>query len=121
LLGVNSIVSIKSLFEVTNHTLQGSVFTLISTHLLLLPDCQTDTEWEGTPHLFHSWVASQLTFSYTLTQHGTFIPLPEPERHDFIPQIFGYQDVPLGGDQDPLLHPGAGLNLNLGSYQSDEQ
>jgi hypothetical protein len=26
----------------------------------------------------------------------------------------------LGGDQAPLLLPGAGLNLNLGSYHSDE-
>jgi hypothetical protein len=29
--------------------------------------------------------------------------------------------LPLGVDQIPLLPPEAGLNLNLGSYQSDEQ
>jgi hypothetical protein len=44
LLEVNfiSIVSIKSLYKVINHTLQESVFTLISTHLLLLPNGKTD-------------------------------------------------------------------------------
>jgi hypothetical protein len=47
----------------------------------------------------------------------TFTLLPEPERHGFTPNrvIRGS----LGGDQSPLLPPKAGLNLNLGSYQSD--
>jgi hypothetical protein len=47
LLVVNSMVSIKSLFAVFNHTLQGSVFTLIFTHLLPLTDARTNTEGEG--------------------------------------------------------------------------
>jgi hypothetical protein len=83
LLDVNSVVSIKSLFNVINHKLQGNVFTLISTHFLPLPDCKTDTEWEGTPCSLCSWAASQLAFLYTLTQHCTSILLPEPERHGF--------------------------------------
>jgi hypothetical protein len=47
LLGVNSTVFIKFLFKVINHTLQGSVFTLISIHLFPLPDGKTDIEEEG--------------------------------------------------------------------------
>jgi hypothetical protein len=44
LLGVDFIptVSIKSLFKVINHAPQGSVFTLISTHLLPFPKGKTD-------------------------------------------------------------------------------
>jgi hypothetical protein len=86
LLGVNS-VFIKSPFKVINHTLQGSVFTLISTFLLPLPDGKTDTEREGIPHSVHSWAASQLAFSYTLIQHLNSILLPEPEKHGFTPKM----------------------------------
>jgi hypothetical protein len=57
--------------------------------------------------------------SHTLTQHSTSTPLPKPERHGFTPKK-GTTWVSLGGDQSPLLPPEAGLNLNLGSYQSDE-
>jgi hypothetical protein len=35
----------------------------------------------------HSWAASQPAFSYTLIQHCTSIPLPEPERHGFTPKM----------------------------------
>jgi hypothetical protein len=59
---------------------------MISTHRLPLPDCQTDIEWEGTPHSLCSWTASQLTFSYILTQHSTSILLSEIKRHCFTPK-----------------------------------
>jgi hypothetical protein len=62
----------------------------------------------------------RLTLSHTLTQHSTFTLLPEPERHGFIPKG-GYSGVSLGVDQTYLLPPEAGLNSNLGSYQSYEQ
>jgi hypothetical protein len=83
LLGVNSVVSIKSLFKVINHTLQGSVFTLISTFLLPLPDCQTDTEWEGTPHFaaglhlsshFHTLSYSTILLYFSLNLRDTVSP-----------------------------------------------
>jgi hypothetical protein len=51
LLGVNSIVSIKSLFKVLTIHYKGVfllyLFTLISTHLLALPDGKIDIEGEG--------------------------------------------------------------------------
>jgi hypothetical protein len=104
-----------------NHTLQGSVFTLISTYLLLLPDGKTDTEWEGTPHSLYNWAVSQLPFSYTFTQHSTSILLSEPERHGFTLKMVVTRMSHLEEIRLPLLSPGAGLNLNSGSYQSDEQ
>jgi hypothetical protein len=37
-------------------------------------------------HLLHSWAVSQLTFSYTLTQHSTSTLLPESERQGVTPK-----------------------------------
>jgi hypothetical protein len=48
----------------------------------------------------------------------TFAPLLSL-RDPVSPQI-GSLGGSLGGDQSLLLPPEAGLNLNLGSYQSDE-
>jgi hypothetical protein len=62
----------------------------------------------------------RLSLSHTLSQHSTSTLLPEPERHGFTTKC-GYLCVSLGVDQTPLLPPEAGLNLNQGSYQSDEQ
>jgi hypothetical protein len=66
-----------------NHTPQGSVFTLISSHLLPLPDEKTDTEQEGTPH----WLRS-LHFSshFHILSHSTVLLL-EPERQGFTPKM----------------------------------
>jgi hypothetical protein len=61
----------------------------------------------------------RLTLSHTLTQHSTSTPLPERERHGFTP-IKAVTRVSLGVDQTPLLPSEAGLNLNLGSYWSEE-
>jgi hypothetical protein len=46
-------------------------------------------------------------------------PLPKPERPSFFSVRVTWGS--LGGDHSPLLPPKAGLNSNLGSYQSDEQ
>jgi hypothetical protein len=79
LLRVNSIVSIKSSFKVINHTVQGSVLTLIYTHFLPLPDCQTETEWEGL------WKSTHFVH---------LLPLPLPG----IRQLFGPSETggPIG-------------------------
>jgi hypothetical protein len=61
----------------------------------------------------------RLTLSHTLTQRGTSTLLPEPERHGFTPKDI-YYSVLLGVDRTPFLPPEAGLNSNLGFYQSDE-
>jgi hypothetical protein len=64
------------------------------------------------------FTASLGCISHTVTEHSTSTLLPEPERHEFTPKG-SYQSVSLGVDQTPLLRPEAGLNSNLGSYQSD--
>jgi hypothetical protein len=53
-------------------------------------------------------------------QQSTSTVLPEPERHAFTSPK-GITLVSSRVDQTPLLPPEAGLNLNLGSYQYDEQ
>jgi hypothetical protein len=62
----------------------------------------------------------RLSLSHTLTQHRISTPLPEPERHGFTHKK-GITRLSLGVDQTSLLPPEAGLNANLGSYQSDER
>jgi hypothetical protein len=57
---------------------------------------------------------------HTLTQHNTSTPLPELERHYFTPKRVLLCCL-LRVDQTPLLLPKADLNLNPGSYQTDER
>jgi hypothetical protein len=73
-----------------------------------------------TPHLLHRWLHLRVALSHTLTQHSTPTLLPE-QRDTVSPQKVVARVSLLGVDQTPLLPPKAGLNLNPGSYQSDEQ
>jgi hypothetical protein len=69
------------------------------------------THFAAGPHL-------RLALSHNLTQHSTSTPLPG--HRDMVSPPKGVIQVSLGVDQTPSLPTKAGLNLNLGSYQSDE-
>jgi hypothetical protein len=61
----------------------------------------------------------RLALSCTLTQHSISTLLPEPKRPCCTPKK-GVTQVPSENWSDSLLPPEAGLNLNSGSYKSDE-
>jgi hypothetical protein len=67
---------------------------------------------------FRTRLCLRLTRSHTLTHHSTSTPFPEP--HVVSPAKRTLFGCLLRVDQTPLLPPETGLNLNLGSYQSDE-
>jgi hypothetical protein len=52
--------------------------------------------------------------------HSTVLPPYCLDLRDMVLPQKGVTQVSLGVDQTPSLPPKAGLNLNLGSYQSDE-
>jgi hypothetical protein len=60
----------------------------------------------------------RLALSHIVTQHSTSTHCLDL-RDMVLPQK-GVTQVSLGVDQTPSLPPKAGLNLNLGSYHSDE-
>jgi hypothetical protein len=60
-----------------------------------------------------------LALSCTLTQHSISTVLPEPKRPCCTPKK-GVTQVPSKNWSDSLLPLEAGLNLNSGSYMSDE-
>jgi hypothetical protein len=61
----------------------------------------------------------RLALSHILT-HNTVLPPHCLDLRDMVLPQKGVTQVSLGVDQTPSLPPKAGLNLNLGSYQSDE-
>jgi hypothetical protein len=77
-----------------------------------------------TPHsLCNQAIPQACTFTHSHTvcgvKHSTSTPFPEPERHGFTPQK-DVTCVPFESISDSPSASSAGLNLNPGSYQSDE-
>jgi hypothetical protein len=86
-------------------------------HHRLYEDCQGTTYGDST---LTSQLGHILGSHFHTLSHRTVLPPCSLNLRDMVSPQKGVTWVSLGVDQTPSLPPKSGLNLNPGSYQSDE-
>jgi hypothetical protein len=92
--------------------------------LLWLPHfsfCYQTARQSGKELLIRFAAELHLSLHFHTLSYTTVLPYHSLNLRDMVsPQKWQFLGCPFGSWSGPLLSPGAGLNLNQGSYQSDE-